>query len=149
MYARDYRDIVCGGLLIVFGLGVSWYAAASYDLGTVRRMGPGMFPTALGVILAVLGLLIMVPAFFRTGERPYIRFFAPVFVLAGVAGFALLVRPFGLIPAILAVVVISSLAELKVRPVSLTLLSAGMCLLAWLVFRVGLGMTMPMFRWPF
>ena len=149
MLSRDYKDIVGGALLAVFGLIVAVDAAASYDLGTLRRMGPGMFPMELGVILSVFGVALIIPALVSAGKRPHILIFSPLFVLLGVSAFALLVRPFGLIPAILAVVIISSVAELKIRPVSLTILSVTMCVLAWLVFRVGLGLAMPMFRWPF
>lgn len=148
MLARDYRDIVGGGLLIAGGLLFSWYAAQHYDLGTVRRMGPGMFPTGLGMILAVFGASIAIPAFFRNGVAPKVRIWTPLFVLSGVAAFALLVRPFGLIPAILGVTIISSFAELKVRPLSLAILCIVLCTIAWLTFRVGLGLAIPMFRWP-
>jgi len=148
MLSRDYRDIVGGLLLMIFGLWVTWYSYAHYELGTFRRMAPGMFPMFLGLILAVFGLIIAVPAWFRTGPKPYIRFWSPLFVLVGVAAFALLVRPYGLIPAILGVTLISSLAELKIRPLSLSILCAVLCLIAWLTFRVGLGLPMPMLIWP-
>lgn len=149
MLSRDYRDIVGGLLLVAVGLIFSGYAAGHYDLGTLRRMGSGMFPTALGLVLAGFGLAIAIPAAFRPGVMPEIRVWTPIYVLAGVAAFALMIRPFGLIPAVLGVVVISSLAELKVKPLSLTILSAVLCLIAWLVFRVGLGLPVAMFRWPF
>lgn len=149
MLSRDYRDVVGGALLAVCGLVFSWYAAWQYDLGTLRRMGPGMFPMALGLGLALFGGLLMVPAFFRPGIRPHIRVWTPLFVLTGVAAFALTIRPFGLIPAILAVTIISSFAELRVRPVSLTLLCAALCLMSWLTFHVGLGLPIPLVRWPF
>lgn len=149
MLSRDYRDIVGGAFLVLFGLAFSWYAAEHYELGTLRRMGPGMFPTALGFVLALFGAILAVSAFFRQGTMPEIRIWTPLFVLAGTAAFAMTIRPFGLMPAILAVVVISSLAELKVRPVSLIVLCASLCLIAWLTFRVGLGLPIPMFRWPF
>ncbi len=149
MLSRDYKDIVGGALLFVTGATFAWYAAGHYELGTLRRMGPGMFPMGLGVILAVFGVLLAVPAFFRPGVRPEIRVWSPVFVLAGTAAFALVIRPFGLIPAICAVVIISSFAELKVRPVSLAILCAVLCAIAYGVFRVGLGLALPMFRWPF
>lgn len=149
MLSRDYRDIVGGGLLIVGGLFFTWYASTHYDLGTLRRMGPGMFPSALGVALALFGGLIAVPAIFREGVPPVVRIWTPLFVLAGVAAFAMTIRPFGLIPAILSVVIISSLAELKVRPVSLAVLCVVLCLIAWLTFRVGLGLPIAMWRWPF
>lgn len=149
MLSRDYRDIVGGMVLVLLGLGFSWYASSHYDMGTIRRMGPGMFPAGLGVLLAGFGALQAIPAVFRTGTMPEIRIWSPLFVLAGVAAFAVLVRPFGLMPAVLAVTVISSFAELKVRPLSLVLLAAALCLLSWLVFVVGLGMPVALFRWPF
>lgn len=149
MLSRDYRDIFGGLLMVAFGVWVAWYSAAHYDLGTFRRMAPGMFPMMLGIILAGFGLAIAIPAFFRSGPKPYIRIWTPLFVLLGVGAFAILVRPFGLIPAILGVTIISSLAELKFRPVSLAILCVVLCLIAWLTFRVGLGLPMPMFRWPY
>lgn len=148
MLSRDYRDIVGGAILIIAGLVFSGYAYVNYDLGTINRMGPGMFPTALGIILAFFGVLQTIPAFFRRGSMPEIRVWTPIFVLSGAAAFAVMIRPFGLLPAILAVVIISSMAELKIRPVSLALLSGSLCLIAWLIFRVGLGLPVPMFRWP-
>lgn len=149
MPSRDYRDLTGGLLLLVGGLAFAWYAAGHYELGTLRRMGPGMFPMALGFILAAFGLVLMVPALLRPGAMPETRLWSPLFVLAGVAGFAILIRPFGLIPAILAVTIISSLAELRIYPKSLVLLCLALCGIAYLVFRVGLGLPLPMFRWPF
>jgi hypothetical protein len=149
MLSRDYRDIVGGILLAVLGLAFSSYAAANYELGTLRRMGPGMFPTSLGIVLAAFGLVIAVPAFFRSGKRPEVRIWTPIFVLAGVAAFAITIIPFGLIPAVLCVVVISSFAELRIKPFSLSILSTALCIIAWLVFRVGLGLPVAMFWWPY
>lgn len=149
MLSRDYRDIAGGAVLFVFGLAFFGYAFANYDMGTINRMGPGMFPAALGVILAAFGVMQAIPAFFRQGKMPEIRVWTPIFVLTGVAAFALLVRPFGLLPAVIAVTVISSFAELKVRPISLAVLVGLLCLLSWLIFSVGLRLPMPMFRWPF
>lgn len=149
MLTRDYRDIIGGALLIIGGIAFSWYAAHQYDLGSLRRMGPGMFPMALGLVLAVFGLMMMVPAFFRAGTMPEIRIWSPLFVLSSVIAFGLLIRSFGLVPATLAVTIISSMAELKIRAASLALLCVSLCLIAWLTFKVGLGMPVHMFRWPF
>lgn len=149
MYARDYRDIAGGLLLFAAGAAFAGYAISEYDLGSLRRMGPGGFPAALGVVLALLGLGQAIPAFFRQGVRPDFRIWSPLFVIGGVAAFAVVVQPFGLLPAVVAVVAISSLAELKVRPVQLTLLCAGLCVMNWLVFKIGLGASAPMVNWPF
>lgn len=149
MLSRDYRDVVGGALLAVIGVLFAWYAASHYQLGTLRSMGPGMFPMGLGLLLALLGVMQIVPALLRPGTMPKIRIWSPLFVLLGVAAFALVIRPFGLLPAILAVAIISSFAELRIRPLTLALQSLLMCLGAWLIFRVGLGLHITMFRWPF
>ena len=149
MYSRDYRDIVGGALLTLGGLAFALYAINRYDLGVLRRMGPGMFPAGLGFVLAFLGVLLLIGALRRRGSRPEIRIWTPFFVLAGVAGFALMIRPFGLIPAIVVLTFVSSMAELKFRPTSILVLTVALCLIAWLTFKVGLGLPMQMFRWPF
>jgi hypothetical protein len=149
MLKRDYRDMSAGGLLIVGGLILALYSAANYELGTARQMGPGMFPTGLGYVIAFFGVLLFVQAMFRTGTMPEIRIWSPIFVLAGTAAFALMIRPFGMVPAIVATTLISSLAEKRIRPVSLVLLSAFLCVLSYLIFSLALRMPMPMLRWPF
>lgn len=149
MYRIDYVDIVGGALLVLFGVAVTYTSVTYYPMGTASRMGPGMFPAGLGVVLVVLGLLLALQALRRPGEKPDIRVFSPLFVLGGIAAFALLIVPFGLIPAIVAVIVISSLADLKIRPVSLALSCIGLSLFAPFVFVICLGLQIPMVRWPF
>src|SRR6478736_8471068 len=51
------RDFSAGGLVILLGL-VMALKGPSYRLGTLMHMGPGFLPTALGVILIFLGVLI-------------------------------------------------------------------------------------------
>lgn len=149
MYSRDYTDIVGGLVLICIGLAFSGYAATHYDIGTVRRMGPGMYPTILGVALAVFGAAQIVPALRRTGQKPDIRFWTPLFVLGACGVFALMLRTCGLFPAITVLTVVASLAELEIRPVRMAMLSAVLCLTAWLIFVVAFGLNLPLARWPF
>lgn len=149
MFRRDYRDVIGGGALALFGLWFCLYSVEHYSLGTLNRMGPGMFPAMLGATLAVLGSLTAILAWFRQGEIPEIRKWTPLFVLSSVAAFALIVKPFGLIPAVLAVVSISSLAELRIEPRKLAMMCVVLSLIAWLTFGVGLGLTVPMINWPF
>lgn len=149
MFERDYRDMAAGLLMAATGGFVAVYASTQYNLGTFRNMGPGMFPMLAGSVLIFLGGLLAVTAFFRAGPMPKIRISTPIFILASIAAFALLIRNFGMLPAVVAVTLIASLAELKVRPVSLALLAAGLCLGTWLIFPLGLGLNIPMLRWPF
>ncbi|WP_040485996.1 tripartite tricarboxylate transporter TctB family protein [Lutibaculum baratangense] len=146
---RDYHDIVGGLLLIAAGLFVASYAYGHYDIGSVRRMGPGMFPMGAGAILAVLGVFVALPAVFRRsdGWRPlYLRPAAAVCL--GVISFALMVRPFGLVPAILVLNVVSSLAVRKPRPLQIAVTGIALCVVAYLIFHLALHLPLTLFRWP-
>jgi len=66
-----------------------------------------------------------------------------------IAAFALLIKPFGMVPAIIAATVISSIADLKFRPGSLFLLCLGLCLIVPFVFLYLLGLRVPVVAWPF
>ena len=149
MFRIDYVDILGGALLILFGAAVTYTSITHYPMGTPGRMGPGMFPAGLGVVLAVLGLLLALQALRRPGRKPDIRVFSPLFILGGIAAFAAIITPFGLIPAIVAILVITSLADLKIRPVSLAISCIGLSLLAPFVFVFLLGLQIPLLRWPF
>jgi hypothetical protein len=50
-------DYYAGGLVMLLGAGAA-LTGSGYELGTLTKMGPGFFPTALGVILALVGVLI-------------------------------------------------------------------------------------------
>lgn len=149
MYSKDYTDIVGGLVLICLGLVFSAYAATHYDIGTIRRMGPGMFPTILGVALAIFGAAQIVPALRRAGNKPDIRVWTPIFVLGACGVFALMLRSCGLIPAVITLTVVASLAELEIRPLRMAAISAILCLASWLIFVVAFGLNVPIARWPF
>jgi len=149
MARRDYTDILGGLIILAVGVFVVVNVWLTMPIGTLRRMGPGLFPLSLGVLLAVFGLVLVIPALFRKGVVPEVRFWTPLFVFLGIAAFAISLRPLGLIPAIVLLTVISSLAELRVHPVGLTLMCAGLSLFCWLLFGVAMGMNIPMARWPF
>lgn len=146
MLRFDYRDIVVGILLAAAGVVFAGYALANYQLGTVRSMGPGMFPFALGVAQVTLGGVIAIGGLLRVGERPDLRIWTPLFVFGGIIAFGLLIKPFGLIPAVFALVLISSFAQLTFKPLRLVLLAVSACALAWAIFHAALGLPMPLFR---
>jgi hypothetical protein len=69
-------------------------------------------------------------------------------VLAAIAGFALIMRFFGLIPAMFVSVVVASLGDRTARPRATLALAAVAAIGVWLVFRVGLGLQMPGLKIP-
>ena len=69
------RDFYAGGLMLLLGLGIA-LKGATYRPGTLMHMGPGFFPTALGVLLVILGIAIAAAAFVahrRRGRRTTAR----------------------------------------------------------------------------
>jgi predicted secreted protein len=149
MLRHDYRDVIAGAVLVALGLFVGVYALEHYPLGSLRQMGPGMFPASLGFVLAGLGVLVILPALFRTGqiERPDFR--SLLAVGAGVLGFALTINSFGMVPGIVLLTVCSAPADDKLGVIGTAVLAAVLSLLAYLIFHVGLGITIEPFKWPF
>ncbi|KMK65136.1 tripartite tricarboxylate transporter TctB family protein [Puniceibacterium sp. IMCC21224] len=146
------KDILGGALLCLIGAGIALYCWANYDLGTLRRMGTGFYPMLTGGLLAGLGALIALPPLLRgtrPGAIPLPPMRASVFVLAAVSAFALLCRPFGLFPAIAALVALSTLVGPERVPLRDSLIMiAALCALAWGVFGLGLSLGLRMIHWP-
>ena len=149
MLKRDYRDVIGGGFLVALGAAIAIYALSHYSTGTITRMGPGMVPAALGVLLALFGVVIAATAATREGNWPEYRVVTPLIVLASIGVFGLVITPFGMMPAVFVSTIVASLSELKSRPVTSVLLGAFMCALSYLIFSLGLGLTFPLFAWPF
>ena len=143
------RELVIGGAMILGGAAVFLNSVINYQTGTLSDMGPGMLPAILGCILAGFGVLIALESRLFAPEPIVIPWRRQGLVVLGVVAFGALVIPFGLFPAIIALVVISSLADRKLGPVGLTLLCATLCAGSWLVFSFGLGLNLHMLDWPF
>ena len=61
MKIRNQKDFWSSVMFIIFGvLYIVW--SQDYQFGTAQRMGPGYFPTVLGGMLVVLGMLVGWPA---------------------------------------------------------------------------------------
>nr|WP_256478514.1 tripartite tricarboxylate transporter TctB family protein [Notoacmeibacter sp. MSK16QG-6] len=135
--------------LTAAGSAAAIYAAAHYSVGTVTRMGPGMMPVSLGVILAAFGLAIAAPAFFRRGETVPLNLRPLIVLTIAILTFALMIEPVGLIAAVFSTTVIATLAESRVSLGKALILGAAMSLLTWTIFIAGLGLPIRSFGWPF
>lgn len=149
MFRRDYADIIGGVLLLAAGLFIAAYAHSTLDPGTMRKLGPGMFPMAVGLLMAVFGVLVAVPAFFREGAPVTVKPRAALAVLGGIAVFGLLIVPAGLVPALIAMILTATVAENRVRPRAIAAMCIVLPLMAFLIFKIGIGLPMPMFKDPF
>ena len=61
------KDFWAGIMFVGFGLGFV-IVAGGYAMGSAARMGPSFFPTLLGGLLALLGLVIALHSLYRSRE---------------------------------------------------------------------------------
>lgn len=147
MTNRDTRDILGGLFLTALGLFAAWYAQQNFDIGNLTRMGPGFFPVGLGLILAALGVLIALPAFFRGGEGTNVQWRTLALVTASLCVFAFTLKPLGLVFSTFAAAIVSSLADHDISWRNRLLVAAGVSLMTYLVFSLGLSMVLPVWPW--
>lgn len=145
MRIRNHRDFWSGVLFIVTGLGFM-VLSRQYTMGTAAKMGPGYFPTVLGGIMAVLGLLIMLPAF--RSKSPEVRvtnvdFKSNLIVLLAVAVYAATLPSLGFLIAVVLLIGISSFAHHEFKISHTILLAIGLVIFSWLVFVKGLELQFP------
>jgi membrane-bound ClpP family serine protease len=145
MKHRDYQDIAGGLLLAALGVSVALYSN-QYDMGTPARMGPGFFPRILGWMLAVLGVLIALPAFFRSGPPVKVQWGNALFVLGAIVVFAALLRPAGILLATFVAAFVSTLADKQITWPGRVYVSAGVAAVTYGIFIFGLDMRLPI--WP-
>lgn len=141
---RRPKDLTLGVLFVLGAAGLA-YLSRDYALGTSREMGPGYMPVLLAGCLAVLGVILISQSFFGPRGAAENVFSRPLLViLASTALFGLLLRPMGLIIAILVLVVGASVAhpEHKFgRVIVFAMAITGGCVL---LFAVLLGQQIPL-----
>ncbi len=134
------KDFLSGLMFIAFGLG-ALYVGQHLAIGTTVRMGPGYVPRMLSLIMLALGVLICIVAVV-SGSEPVERLkWKPItLVTLGIVCFALLFERAGLIPALVVLILISSLAgeEFKITEVIGNMIV--LAVLCTIVFKIGLGM---------
>jgi len=137
------KDFWSGVIFLVAGLASVGFAR-SYTIGTTMRMGPGYFPSVLGGLLALIGLTLMVRAWFQA-RAPVGRlaFSKLAFVMLPNVLFALLLRRLGLAGALFLLVVVSAYASKRFRwPVALAL-AGGLAVGSSIIFVWLLSLPIP------
>jgi hypothetical protein len=139
------KDFWSGVIFLGAGLASVGFAR-SYAMGTTMRMGPGYFPTVLGGLLALIGLALMVRAWFQAGT-PVGRLAFSKLALVTLSNvlFALLLRRLGLAGALILLVVVSAYASKRFRwPVALAL-GVGVAAGSSFIFTRLLDLPVPIF----
>lgn len=140
------RDFWAGSMF--FLLGVYFVAVAqNYTLGTSAKMGPGFFPTVLGLLMAGLGILIVVMAAFASSD-PLPRFvWRPLLIIVfAICLYGLLLPVTGFMIATVVLVAVGSKADAETRFLQSIVLGVCLSIFAALIFHYGLGL--PFRLWP-
>jgi hypothetical protein len=147
---RLKRDYYAGALMILVGL-VAAQDVRHYAIGTLRQMGPGYFPLALGALLILLGILIAGTA--STGgptdeeaAMPRNEWRGWGCILAGPILFIILGEYGGMLPATFACVFVSALGDRETTPRSAAILAGGVTLFGVILFHYLLKLPMPVIR---
>jgi hypothetical protein len=143
---KNLNDVLAGSLLIivaVVGLMLSW----RLNSGVSAAMGPGYVPKMLAFIQIALGLATITYGFLTEGDPFEAWVPRPLFwILVSVAFFGLTIERFGLVVAVIGLVVLSCLGNRDTKPLEATLLAVGMAAFAVLTFVTALGL--PILVWP-
>jgi hypothetical protein len=113
MKIKNQKDFWAGIMFMVFGAFFASFGTR-YTIGTAAKMGPGFFPTSLGVIVILLGIIISGGSLSAKASAEKVdkfNFLPLLLILGSTVVFGLLLKPAGLIVSLLMLVFISSYAS--------------------------------------
>ena len=145
---RAPKDFWPGLIFCAIGAGAVVLGRES-SMGTATKMGPAYFPTVLGGLLALIGVVLVVRALVSRGPRVEAFAIRPlVLVLASTVLFGVIVRGTGLVVAVVALVLLSAAASRLVRWPAAVVLALGLAAFSGVIFVKILGLPMPLVgRW--
>jgi hypothetical protein len=147
MKVRDPQNFTTGVVYLVIGAVVA-VAASRYRIGSLARMGPGYFPLAAAVALAIVGVCIMALALRpRAGESSAFGTWSGrnvTIVLSSIVLFGLLLQSMGLLIAVPLLLALSSYAHPRFSLRSLLISIPVLLLVTWTIFVLLLGLPLPM-----
>jgi hypothetical protein len=146
------RKDVLSGLLFIGVAASGLWVSLDYPIGTAARMGTGYMPRLLLWVLMGLGGLILVSGLFKSDPptetevaggaawRPV------VFVALSLVVFGLALQRLGLVLSIVLLTIVGGAAARGSRPPEIAIAALVLIALCWLIFIVGLSLTIPV--WP-
>ena len=157
MNIKSQKDFFSGLMFTAVGVAFAW-GATKYSLGTAARMGPGYFPTMLGVLMAILGGVIIFKSLVvetEDGDKVGSWAWKPLlFIIAANLLFGLMLGglpkiklpAFGLIVGIYVLTFVASLAGDEFKFKEVAVLATILAIMSYLAFIVLLKLQFPV--WP-
>ena len=117
MRIKNQKDFWAGIMFIGFGAFFSG-VGTQYTFGTAARMGPGYFPTVLGVLLMILGLIVAVSGLSSKSKAETVDRFdfrTLFFILGPVVLFGIVLNYLGLVLSLFLLIVCAAFASHEFR----------------------------------
>jgi len=145
---RDRKDFNAGILYIGIGAFFAGFAT-NYPMGTAVRMGPAYFPSILGALLAILGVILVARSFFvHDTELPTKTHWRQLLFILGAASlFGILIGPAGLVVASAVMMVVGAMGGWDFRWKEQTINAVVMTAACTGIFYYGLGLPFKLFPW--
>jgi len=146
MRIRSPKDFWSGLFFIAVAVGFIGLSR-QYNMGNMHRMGPALFPTLVGTLLAGLGLIMALRSFATDGP-PVPRFHArPILIsLIAIVLFGVALQNSGLVAAVTALVIVGAIASSESRVLETVGLTLALIVFSVAVFVWLLGLPIPL--WP-
>ncbi len=149
MKTVDIKDLLAGAVLLCLGLFLAFNISQTLSMGTFRQLGPGTFPFAMAIGLAVVGVITMLVALRRnTVFAEGVDWAAAATITASILVFAGLLLTFGLLAAFAAQLLVASVLDRRFSWTRRLFYIAGLTAFGYLVFVVGLRIQVPVLEWP-
>ena len=149
MRIKSQRDFWSGVMFIIIGAGFA-IGATNYSMGAAARPGPGYFPLILSSIMVLLGAIVLFKSLtveIEGGDPIGAVAWRPlVVIVAAITVFGLLLPRLGMIITIPILIFMTSLAGDEFKWKGVVAAAVVLTLMAWVIFIVGLKLTIPM--WP-
>lgn len=142
-------DAIGGWISVVIGI-AALAEGIRLGSGTLSRLGSGAIPMASGILLLCLGALLIIGAMRKHDGFARIPITASaVLVIVALASFAVLLPLIGFLPAAATLLLISTMAATgRIGPIDVAF-AVSISALSAAIFIGGLGMVLPLARWPF
>ncbi|MFC1798337.1 tripartite tricarboxylate transporter TctB family protein [Thermodesulfobacteriota bacterium] len=144
---KNQEDFWSGLMFIGFGI-AAVVISRDYPMGSAIRMGPGYFPTYLGIILTILGVIITLNSFRIKGEK--IEPFAwrgMIMLSLGFLIFGWAIDRIGFVLSLFALICCSAWAGKEFRLLEALIMSVVLITGSIALFIYGLGLPFSLFWW--
>jgi hypothetical protein len=146
MKIRVSSDLLTAILFLAFGFGALIYGSAHYSLGTPARMGAGFYPVLLSSALILIGVILLLQAFFDPDEEVGAIDPRPVaLILAGTLAFGLFIDRLGLLAAAAVLVFAARIADRNFRLLETLVLAVILMAVVSGLFRYALGLPLRLY----